>query len=98
MGMFVGIAISGSETEISSESDSDSKRARKPTNRKESLSTRANAKFRLRGCRCFHRSSLCSQFYVAIRRPSDTYATGTLVLDRKSTRLNSSHLVISYAV
>src|ERR1019366_3909078 len=41
MGMFVGIAISGSEAAISSKSDSDSKRARKPTNRKGSLSTRA---------------------------------------------------------
>src|SRR5256885_13329081 len=36
----------------------------------------------------------------AARRPTETYRTGPNqhVPDRKSTRLNSSHLVISYAV
>src|SRR5205807_6624536 len=38
-----------------------------------------------------------SQPGSAIRSAEDT-ATGCLSVDRKSTRLNSSHLVISYAV
>src|SRR5205807_3006838 len=43
-----------------------------------------------------------SQIYVTARKPKtrghNSYNDGAFAIDRKSTRLNSSHLVISYAV
>src|SRR2546426_5944525 len=38
------------------------------------------------------------KFVVTHQRPKDRHARGVSDRDRKSTRLNSSHLVISYAV
>src|SRR5256885_9616254 len=65
-----------------------------PTTRKTPPSTRACSSTRSRPsrpCRCCCACPMC--WWLRLRRPSRACRT-----DRKSTRLNSSHLVISYAV
>src|SRR2546426_9368061 len=43
-------------------------------------------------------TTLDSGLEIAVRGGDDTHIDGNRMTDRKSTRLNSSHLVISYAV
>src|SRR3989442_2361767 len=51
-------------------------------------------RFRCKDC-YFHQSSLCA---LQLDAPCPTFRLGVQGIDRKSTRLNSSHVRISYAV